>query len=375
MFFKVHYTLLPLFLLIFYFASSVSAQIFFTFRKPICIPITYSYTATTSATPSIRVPAGCMNATVKLWGAGGGSGGNGADILFTAGADGGAGAGGGYAEFTMIVIGNHNYRAHLGLGGTGGVGPGLSLGGDSAGGAGGGGASVLFRVEPLVALVAVAAGGGGGGGGDNAAAGVGGRGGAAGIYDPLGISSTGFSGTDGAALLNSAGFGGTISAGGLAGSILQNGASPVQAANGILMGGGVGGFNGGAAGAAGGTGGNGGVDGVTYSQSGGSGGNSGASSRAGGGGAGSGYYGGGGGSAATVNNAGGGGGGGGSTFIAASTFVNGTFVNSPAAASAPANLADPDRGGGTVGYGANPSGTAGGTGLTGQPGRIVVQFY
>jgi len=125
----------------------------------------------TGAEQSFVVPPGCSEVTVKVWGAGGGSGGQpGADRV-EENADGGAG---GYVRATLAVTPGEALTIAVGGGGSRGIhaspSPGGWPGGGSgngsgnwAGGGGGGGFSGVFRgaVAPENALVVAGAGGGG----------------------------------------------------------------------------------------------------------------------------------------------------------------------------------------------------------------------
>lgn len=153
------------------------------FRPDGCLPGVRTFTADGTFT----LPSGCLQATIKAWGAGGGGGGAGGLDL------GGAGGGGGYAEETLELAASEQLTIAIGIGGGGGDNcGGAGGGGGYAGGAGGkpwqdgvdgagsaaGGAG--GSAEPQNGKGGNGGyGGGGGGGSDDASAGPGGGGGGA----------------------------------------------------------------------------------------------------------------------------------------------------------------------------------------------------
>lgn len=130
----------------------------------------------TGADQEFIVPSGVTSLTVKLWGAGGGAGGQ----TLTDFRSGGDGGGGGYVSGTIEVTPDESLKIMVGQGGTAGLGgtarPGPSeygLGGRGGtwasgayGGSGGNGGGLAAIFRDTTAL-AIAGGGGGGGGGEN----------------------------------------------------------------------------------------------------------------------------------------------------------------------------------------------------------------
>jgi len=245
---------------------------------------TFSYTGSNQ---TWTVPSGVTSATIKLWGAGGGSDSTGSGQY---------GAGGGFAEGTVSLTPSSTMYLVVGQGG--------ALGTYGGSGGSGGGYSGLFSSSVSHANAIIIA-GGGGGAGDNNRGGVGG-----------GL--TGTQGDDDSPQYNNGGRGGTQSAGGDAGNVGYSSASGVLPTAGSALQGGDGGGDNGA--------------GRTYTPAsyggGGRGGYEPGGSQGGGGGGG-GYYGGGGGdgNAYGANGGGGAGGGGGSSYLHPSLITNGSTIS------------------------------------------------
>ena len=115
---------------------------------PAC-PTTATVFAYTGTTQSISVPAGCTTATIKAWGAGGGSG-----YL-------GFGGGGGFASKVTSVTPGTQLAVEVGKGGTT---YNVTTGATHGYGGSGGGLSGVFAGSVSQANAIVVAGGGGGGG-------------------------------------------------------------------------------------------------------------------------------------------------------------------------------------------------------------------
>lgn len=302
---------------------------------------TQVFSSVTSGT-NIRVPLDVRNLYVKVWGAGGGGGAG----YNTSGDIAGAG---GYIEGTITVVPGEELIIRVGSGGQGGQdtsgGAGGTNGGGNggdgnpdgpgnpvAGGGGGGGYTGVLRPGDIVLVVA--AGGGGGGSGDDTAfpGEEGGEGGG-------NIGEDGTASTSGAVpQTDAAGKGGTQSAGGAAGTGINQ---IIEPTDGDYLQGGEGGFGA-------------------------------AISRGGGGGGGGGYYGGGGACAATQPDTGGSGGGGGSSFLKEGVLIS----NLTGSGMTPPNTGDGDYiagvgVGGTAGAGDGAPIDAGGDG---GDGLIVIEF-
>ena len=244
---------------------------------------TFSYTGSDQ---TWTVPTGVTSATVKLWGAGGGS-----DSINS----GQYGAGGGFTQGTVALTPSTTMYLVVGQGGA------LGTYGGSAGS--GGGLSGLFTSSVSHANAIIIA-GGGGGAGDSNQGGVGG----------------GLTGGDGAntSSNNNSGKGGTQSAGGARGSANYSSSSGILPTDGSALQGGDGGGDAGA--------------GHTYTPASYGGGGRGGfepGGSQGGGGGGGGYYGGGGGdgNAFGANGGGGAGGGGGSAYLHPSLVTNGSTTS------------------------------------------------
>ncbi len=291
--------------------------------KP-CVETTTIITST--GNNNFVVPPECSRVQVKIWGAGGGSGG---DSTCPA-QSGGAGGAGGYIAGTLSV--NSSLGAGLigeTLTATVATGGGEGTDGCWGAGGGGGGASGLLRGATLLS---VAAGGGGGSGGSNFAGldgGAGGRSGQSG--DSLVPADAG-----GGATVFAVGAGGTAVQGdGGAGSV-HNGGAGGTGEDAPAVVGGVAGLGVG----------NGGIGGKGF--------------WSGGGGGGGGYFGGGGG--ARTNTRGGGGGGGSNYF----SIVDVLLANETGVGAVTPNTADSD-------YVANRGdGAAAGAG-SGQSGLVIIR--
>ncbi len=170
------------------------------------------------------VPVGLINASITMWGAGGG-----------AGTQGGTGGGGGYSTGTLQLSDSASYILFVGQGGRAGAGGQASGGGGSGdvnrGGGGGYTGIFLTSVSQANARMMAGAGGGAGGGSGSAAAGAGGG-------------SSGQKGNNGTGAQPG---GGTQLAGGAStGASSSNSGAALQGANGLSGGGG--GYFGGASG-------------------------------------------------------------------------------------------------------------------------------
>jgi len=281
---------------------------------------TFNYTGSNQ---TWTVPSGLTSATVKLWGAGGGSDSNGSGQY---------GAGGGFAQGTVSLTPSSTMYLVVGQGGA------LGTWGGSAGS--GGGYAGLFTSSVSHANAIIIAGGGGGAGDDN-------RGGEGGGL-------TGTQGYDNSPQYNNGGRGGTQSAGGAAGNVGYSSGSGVLPTAGSALQGGDGGADNGA--------------GHTYTPAsyggGGRGGYEPGGSQGGGGGGG-GYYGGGGGdgNAFGANGGGGAGGGGGSSYLHPTLITNGSTTSGSSTSSGGAS--DP--------YYSSNIGDAG-TSRAGGNGKIVIIY-
>lgn len=282
-----------------------------------CKPVVFSYTG---ANQSFTVPAGVTSLDVKAWGAGGGGG----------RVDSVVGGAGGFTRGRLAVTPGDVLVVVVGEGGTR-----ITAGTSAAGGGEGGGYSGVFAGTPSQATARFVAGGGGGGGyyndatwgssGGNGGGGVGGDGGVV-----------------GSSYYDSRGRGGGPSAGGAGGCYTSGWCGT----NGAALQGGRGGIYSGASVSAGSFGGGGGTGGGSYDS----------------GGGGGGYWGGGGG----ANNAPLGGGGG-SGFAGGAGVTNGMTLRA-ATPGIPDGIGDPDYASGIAfgGYAATLANVHGGNG------RVVI---